>query len=171
MKKQHGFTLVGLVLTFVVVGIILATTTSILLRIYSQEQQKNEIRTAVSQTFMSLQHALNAHIETAQCLTAPIINVNTLMNQYHLDTNIPHILPSLTVIINARANQPELATNLSLTFTAESRHKAQQISQWLNNGEIFITQHANQLTLTHAIEPIHTQLGRMYFNPVTGCYQ
>lgn len=171
MKKQHGFTLIESVLVFVVVGVILATTIPTLLRIYSQEQQKKEIRTAVSQTLMSLQHALDAHIETTQCLTAPTINVNMLVNQYHLDTNVPHLLPSLTVTINALLIPPKLATNLSLTFTAKSDNDERMINEWLNNGERFITRHANRITLTLPVDPIHTQLGRMYFDPTTGCYQ
>ncbi|WP_305843093.1 type II secretion system protein [Photobacterium leiognathi] len=54
-KNQQGFTLTELVLTFVVVGVILATTVPLLLSKVSMQQQQHDIDQAISLTLERLQ--------------------------------------------------------------------------------------------------------------------
>ncbi|MGF1877455.1 hypothetical protein L4D77_19315 [Photobacterium frigidiphilum] len=170
MKKQHGLTLVNLVLVLAVAGVILATTTPALLRVNTQVQQHVELQDAVNQTLRSLHLALSEHWQQTQCRTAPTVNVNQLINLYQLPSDIMLTLPLLNVNIDQSPNIPHLATRLTTTFDTESDMEANRISNGLKNRAVWVRATANRITVIEPISPIDSQFGRMNIDPTTGCY-
>ncbi|WP_284648830.1 type II secretion system protein [Photobacterium damselae] len=161
-KNQQGFTLTELVLTFVVVGVILATTVPLLLSKLSMQQQQNEIDQAISLTLERLQDQVSKRIE--ECSISHIVTVNEL----GLPTQTLHTLPRLHVSIGTNG---KIISNVSLSFELASEAFAQQIQHGTTLTHVWITRHGKQLSITQPVSYLDSQLKRMNYDATTGCFK
>lgn len=161
-KNQQGFTLTELVLTFVVVGVILATTVPLLLSKLSMQQQQHDIDQAISLTLERLQEQVSKRIE--ECSVSHTVTVNEL----GLPSKTLHTLPRLHVSIGTNGKS---LSNVSLSFELASEAFAQQIQHETTLTQIWLTRHGKRLSITQSVSSLDSQLKRIYYDAATGCFK